>query len=270
MNILVTLDSNYVFPLTVLLKSLMITNPDNDFDLYVAHSSLTEEDFERIKSAVDPSRTRVHSVVVSAGILENAPVLKRITKETYYRLLMMDYLPETVDRVLYIDPDTVVLRDIAPLYNIDFRGRTIAAAGHTKLFIEDLNHIRFRTGRQSRYFNAGVMMVNLEKMRRSITSEKVFDYVKKNKRWLFLADQDVLNGLFGNDMIPVDECIYNLDEKTVIYNRRRVRNLKWVEENAVIVHYNGKYKPWKVGYKGILAPLWFRFREAQLPVSVEK
>lgn len=147
MNILVTLDSNYVFPLTVLLKSLMITNSESEFDIYVAHSSLTEEDFEKIKSAADLSRTRIHQILVSAGILENAPVLKRITKETYYRLLMMDYLPQNVDRILYIDPDTVVLRDISPLYNIDFKGRTIAAAGHTKLFIEDLNHLRFRTGK---------------------------------------------------------------------------------------------------------------------------
>ena len=267
MNILVTLDSNYIFPLTVLLKSLMITNPESDFDIYVAHSSLSEEDFRKIKSAVDLSRTKVHSVFVSAGILENAPVLKRITKETYYRLLMMDYLPQNIDRVLYIDPDTVVLRDISPLYNIDFKSRTIAAAGHTKLFIEDLNHLRFRTGKESRYFNAGVMMVNLRKMRETVTSETVFNYVKKNKRWLFLADQDVLNGLFGNDMIPIDECVWNLDEKTVIYNRRRVKGLKWVEENTAIVHFNGKYKPWKDGYKGILSPLWFRFRDAELPLE---
>ena len=45
MNILVTLDSNYVFPLTVLLKSIMITNINNTFDIYVAHCSLTENDF---------------------------------------------------------------------------------------------------------------------------------------------------------------------------------------------------------------------------------
>ena len=131
MNILVTLDSNYVFPLTVLLKSLMITNSESEFDIYVAHSSLTEEDFEKIKSAADLSRTRIHPTLVSAGILENAPVLKRITKETYYRLLMMDYLPQNVDRILYIDPDTVVLRDISPLYNIDFKGRTIPVTAHS-------------------------------------------------------------------------------------------------------------------------------------------
>lgn len=265
MNILVTLDSNYVGPLTVLLKSLMITNPNNSFDLYVAHSSLTEEDFIKIRRATDPQRTRVHSVTVSPGILEHAPVLKRISKETYYRLLMMDYLPESVDRVLYIDPDIVILRDISPLYNIDFKGKTLAAAGHVKLWVEGINRIRFNNPKGVRYFNAGVLMVNLEKLRKNITSEMVFDYIRKNQKWLFLADQDVLNGMLGKDTINIDECIYNLDEKTVRFNRRRVRDLKWVEDNAVIVHFNGKYKPWKEGYKGILAPLYFRFRDAESP-----
>ena len=264
MNILVTLDSNYVNPLTVMLKSLMITNPKNNFDIYVAHSSLTEDDFEKIKTAVDERRVRVHSVTVSPGVLETAPVFKRISKETYYRLIMMDYLPESVDRVLYIDPDTVFLRDISPLYNIDFQGKTLAAAGHVKLFVESFNRMRFRNPKGVRYFNAGVLMVNLKKMRRNITSEMVFDYIRKNRRWLFLADQDVLNGLFGKDTLNIDECIYNLDEKTVIYNRRKVKNFKWVEDNTVIVHFNGKYKPWKEGYKGILAPFYYRFKDAEL------
>ncbi len=265
MNILVTLDSNYVGPLTVLLKSIMITNPENTFDLYVAHSSLTEEDFIKIRRATDPVRTRVHSVTVSPGILENAPVLKRISKETYYRLLMMDYLPKELDRILYIDPDTVVLRDLSPFYNIDFQGKTLAAAGHTKSWCEELNRIRFHHPKGIRYFNAGILMVNLEKLRKNISSKMVFDYIKKNKRWLFLADQDVLNGMLGTDTVFVDECIYNLDEKTVLFNKDRVKNLEWVEKNAVIVHFNGKYKPWKDGYIGILAPLYFKFKDLESP-----
>lgn len=269
MNILVTLDSNYIGPLTVMLKSIMLTNPDNEFDLYVAHSSLTDEDFEKIDSVIDKKRTRVHSVTVSPGILENAPVLKRISKETYYRLLMMDYLPEELDRVLYIDPDTVILRDLSPLYNVDFKGKTLAAAGHTKSWCEALNRIRFNNPKGVRYFNAGILMVNLQKLRKTVTSEMVFDYIRKNEKFLFLADQDVLNGMLGKDTVNIDECLYNLDEKTVRFNKKRVTGLKWVEENAVIVHFNGKYKPWKDGYKGILYPLYFKFKYAELPVTVE-
>ena len=104
MNILVTLDSNYVFPLTVLLKSLTITNPNNKFDLFVAHSSLTENDFKQIQKSIDPLRTKVHPVKISPEILADAPVPKRITKETYYRLLMMDYLLKILTEFFILTP----------------------------------------------------------------------------------------------------------------------------------------------------------------------
>ena len=118
MNILVTIDSNYVMPLRVMLFSLMKSNPDRKFDIFVAHSSLTDSDFDKLRSAVDPDRTKIHSVAVPPELLSNAPVLKRITKETYYRLLAIDFLPEDVDRILYIDPDTLIIGDISSFYDV--------------------------------------------------------------------------------------------------------------------------------------------------------
>ena len=113
MNILVALDGNYVSPLCVLLKSLMISNPNAEFDLYVAHSSLKKEHFDRIDKHIDKTRVTVHSVEIDPELLNDAPVMDRISKETYYRLLLMDYLPKEVDRILYIDPDTIIINDIS-------------------------------------------------------------------------------------------------------------------------------------------------------------
>ena len=52
MNILVTLNSGYVYPLTVMLHSMMQTNPATRFTIYVAHSSLTPSDFAKIRASV--------------------------------------------------------------------------------------------------------------------------------------------------------------------------------------------------------------------------
>lgn len=261
MNILVTLDGNYVKPLCVLLHSLMISNPNGIFDLYVAHSSLKEEHFAMIEDAVDTSRVTVHSISVDPGLLKDAPTKKRISKETYYRLVMAEYLPEELDRVLYIDPDTIIINDISSFYNVDFKGKTLAACGHLYSVVDWFCRVRFHMKDGARYFNAGVLMVNLQKLREVLNPQQVFDYVKKNKNWLFLADQDVLNGIFANDTLILDECIYNLDEKTASYCRKRVKDLDWIRQNTVIVHFNGKYKPWKPGYKGILLPLYYEYRD---------
>ena len=260
MNILVALDGNYVGPLCVMLKSLMISNPNEKFDLFVAHSSLTGRDFQSIERSVDSQRTAVHPIKVDPDILKDAPVLKRISKETYYRLLLTDFLPKDVDRILYIDPDTVVINDMSEFYNIDLGDNVLAAAGHTKTWCEFLNRARFHYPKGNRYFNAGVILFNVKRMRKTVNVNDIFDYIIKHKKWLFLADQDVLNGMFNTQAVFVDECIYNLDEKTVKFNKDRVKDLDWVRKNAVIVHFNGKYKPWKPDYKGILAPLYFEYK----------
>lgn len=268
MNILVTLNSAYVGPLTVLLKSLMISNPEGRFDLFVAHSSLTEEDFEFIGQNIDKNRVTVHSVSVDPKLLENAPILKRTSKETYYRLLLLEYLPKELDRILYIDPDTVVIKNIEPFYNIDFKGKALAAAGHTKSWVEFLNKKRFGFKEGERYFNAGIIMFNLQRMRNIVTTQQIFDYIRKHEKWLFLADQDVLNGMFHSETLFVDECIYNLDEKTVRFNQPKVTP-EWIEKNTVIVHFNGKYKPWKPDYKGILEHYYFDYLNAPKIISTK-
>lgn len=261
MNILVTLNSSYVKPLCVMLKSMMLSNPDERFDLYVAHSSLTESDFAKIKEHTDTNRVKIHRVLIDGEILKNAPVLKRISKETYYRLLLLDYLPLDVDRILYIDPDTVIINSLSPFYNLDFGGKLLAAAGHTHGLVELANRIRFRHKKSERYFNAGVILFNLQKMRKSVTTEDIFSYIRKNEKRLYLADQDVLNGMFGKQALIVDERLYNLDEKTV--SRYKITNDIWIRKNTVIVHFNGKFKPWKENYKGVLAHYWFEYLETE-------
>ena len=120
MNLLVTLDSNYVYPLCVMLRSLVRTHPRVSFDVYVAYAHLTDSDFKTIGDALEGSGSRVMGIRVPDTLFDGAPHSKRLTKAAYYRLFASEYLPKTVDRVLYIDPDTYFLKDISDFYNIDF------------------------------------------------------------------------------------------------------------------------------------------------------
>lgn len=258
MNILVTLNSGYIGPLSVMLKSIMINEPDTKIDLYVAHSSLTEEDFGVIDKVVDKTRTTVHSIVVAPSLLEHAPVLKRISKETYYRLLVLDIIPDDVDRILYMDPDIVVNKSMKDLYNVSFDGAIIAGAGHTTGLLEKINKARLDMPENSQYVNAGVLMFNLEEMRKFCTTQDIFDYIEKNIKKLYLSDQDVINGMFGARTVYFDTRVFNLDEK--VFKRERKIDLDWVRKNTSIIHYNGSQKPWKPDYKGKLYEFYFHYK----------
>ena len=262
MNILVTLNSNYIDQLIVMGYSILKSNKDENIDLYIAHKGLTEEDFHKIETYLDKERCKVISVKVSDEMLENAPITKRYPKEMYYRIFAAQFLPKTLDRILYLDPDLVIINSLQELYNMDFEGNYYIAASHVKKRMRKLNEVRLDMEKDAPYINSGVMLMNLKLLREEQNIKEVFEYIEKNKNVLLLPDQDVLSGLYGGKIKTVDSLIYNLSDRYLkLYNinpknfDKRV-NLNWVRENSVIIHYCGRNKPWKDNYIGELGILY--------------
>ena len=198
-NILVTLDRNYLPVLRVMLHSLSQSDPEGEFTVYAVHNSLTEQDLQRLHTLFP----RVHpvSVKVPEGMLAGAPVSDRYPTEMYYRLFAAHYLPQQLDRILYLDPDLVVLNSLRKLYEIDFGDNLFAAASHIESrAFRDLNRLRLNLPEQTSYINSGVMMMNLKLLRNESTQE-IIDYINEHKNALLLPDQDVLNALYAGRII---------------------------------------------------------------------
>lgn len=262
MNILVTLDSNYVPQLKTMLRSFFAHN-NSDVDLYVIHSSLTIKDLNEISKM--SARLNTHPIFIDDSYFENAHFTKRITKETYYRLLLCDYLPYSVDRILYLDPDIIINKPLDKLYNINFDDKCIAGAGHTHTVVKWFNKKRLNMGKKCDYINAGVLMINVDNLRGIIKTQDIFDFVNMKGKKLFQADQDVINALFWRETIYLPAEIYNLDENTY---RRSGLNLNFVKESTAIIHYDGKNKPWKENYKGELNKFYEKYaRESKSVIT---
>ena len=266
MNLLITLNSNYIFPLCVMLHSLALSNASNHFDIYVVYSSLTEDDFKMMERALGSADAVIHRVTVDEKIFDSAPVLSRISKETYYRLLISELIPDDVHRILYIDPDTVVIRDLSKLYNLDLKGNVLAAGTHMKGIVRKFNVNRLGLKKDSNYFNAGVMLIDVDKWKEYAPAEKILKFISDNIKKLKLGDQDVVNMMFEDKILLFDERYYNLDEKIFFAKSFRIYtsqpiNREWVRNNTVIVHYNGSYKPWKTKkYFGRLGEYFEKYR----------
>ena len=263
-DILVTLDRNYLPVLRVMLHSLAQSDPEGEFTVYAVHNSLTEQDLQRLHTLFP----RVHpvSVKVPEGLLAGAPVSDRYPTEMYYRLFAAHYLPQQLDRILYLDPDLVVLNSLRKLYEIDFGDNLFAAASHIESrAFRDLNRLRLNLPEQTSYINSGVMMMNLKLLRNESTQE-IIDYINEHKNALLLPDQDVLNALYADRTVPLDPLVYNLGEKYL-----RLKNLHlppaekltldWVRSNTAIVHYYGRNKPWKEHYRGSLGIFYHEWEQ---------
>lgn len=271
MNLLVTLDSGYIYPLCCMLRSLVDSNSKESINLYVAHSSLTDDDFKKIRFALGNSDTEVYPIQIDDKLFENAPTKSRITKETYYRIFAPLYLPRSVDKILYIDPDTIILNSLHFFYSADFGNNLIIGAKHFDGAVNLWNKFRLTMTKSDYYINAGIMLMNIEKMRECITAEKIFSCVKKNYFRLFLADQDVINILFDGKIGIYSEYMINLDERCFnrLLKHSSLKNaISMVEKSTMIVHFNGKDKPWKSEYNGNLKCFFDMYSKPELKQEI--
>lgn len=250
-QLLVSLDQNYLPQLEVLLTSIQWNNPGEHFALYLLHSGIPASALEPVARHCEQSGTEFHPIQVEDALFEGAPIMKQYPKEMYYRLLAGRLLPPQLDKVLYLDPDILVINPLRPLWEKDLGGQLFAAAAHIGRAELASNVNRLRLGTKAPYFNSGVLLINLEACREAITEEQLFRYVEEHKKEMVLPDQDVLNALYGDRILPLDDVVWNYDARH--YNAYHLasgglHDTKWVMQNTVILHFCGKAKPWKPGY----------------------
>ena len=139
MNILVTLNKSYIKPLCVMLHSLLRSNPDTDFDVYVMNKTFDDEDYKYIDYVLNNEKITLHDIKVDDSALNGAPVTDRYPLEMYYRIFAARFLPEELDKILYLDPDLVVIKNIESLYNTDLGDSFFAAASHVGKSLQKIN-----------------------------------------------------------------------------------------------------------------------------------
>mgnify|MGYP001852158354 FL=1 len=250
-RLLFALDANYLPQLRVLLTSVALNNPGERFELYVMHSGLPESGLERLAEWSAKRGWAFSPVTVDEALFEGAPVTSTYPQEMYYRLLAGRLLPENVDRVLYLDPDILVINPLRALWETDLRGNMFAAAAHTGKTELANNVNRLRLGTDHDYYNSGVLLMDLAACRREISTGELFDFVREHRRELVMPDQDLLNAMYGDSVLPVDDAVWNYDARN--YNNYMLRssgeqNSRWVMQNTSILHFCGKAKPWKPNY----------------------
>ncbi len=247
-DLLVTFDKNYIEPFRVMLKSLSISNPRETFRIWLLHSAIPDGELRALAGYCAAHRMTLTPVQVDPSIFENAPVSRRYPKEMYYRLLAPILLPEELERVLYLDPDILVINPIRPLWETRLGEAVFAAASHSGIFefINGVNRVRLKEDHD--YFNTGVLLMDLARAREVVSPTDIFQCVCDQAELLVLPDQDVFNLLYGARTLQVDDNIWNYD--TRYYSAYRLRSegkcdIGWVMENTVFLHFCGKQKPWR-------------------------
>jgi len=252
MNIVVSANSKYMRYLYIMLASLYENNKGEEITVFVLQRDFSQEDMDYIIKLTTDFGQTVEFVHIDERRFQGLPVSEKFSMETYFRLIMAEVLPAHVEKVLYMDVDIIVRGNIREFYETDLSDYLAAVCldGHNPVLVDSKRKL-FQRDKDMRYFNAGVMLWNLNRFRRDYCFEQFMDVGKKLGFELQYADQEILNYLVYDKVMYCDSAKYNY----MVWGDVRESELKAGE--ALIMHYAG-CNPWQNGYKNTLYQIWWR------------
>ncbi len=196
--------------------------------------------------------------------------IEHTAKPTYYRLMIPDIL-QNVNKCLYLDADILVCNDLWELYNFDISQIDLMAGLGVDIHYSE-DHIRkladyLQIDSAEKYFNAGVLVMNLEKMR---AENMVETFLECSKKGWTCQDQDVLNiCCYGRtEIFPMKYNVYSIAygcEEEILKARFSVKEIEEGLNNPVIIHYAmGNTKPW-YNLRTIRAEDWWKAAKEAIP-----
>ena len=256
MNVLVTVSQNYCRYMLTMLKSLFRHNKCS-ITVYLLYSRIDDKTLDTARKYIEGHGNVFAPIEVGADVFDDAPVNMHFTKEMYYRLLASRILPESEERVLYMDPDILIRGSVEEFYNLPFDDNMLIAmadppqVNDPKCPDNRPHWQRLGIPEDSTYINSGVLLMNLKLMReKGFDVNGIFEIIEAKRNDLIYPDQDAIN-IYFRDSMKIWKNLYN-------YNPGLLANevVKWGlskkyrrQENPIIVHFMGPVKPWSIHYR---------------------
>lgn len=237
-NILVATDDGGCALLAALLVSIGKTTNSN-VCVYIFQQSLSKTNQEKLIQTAQTVNVQIKFVEITANFDFYVP--KQWPLPTLYRLTA-DSVLSSLDKIIYLDIDTLVYQDIRSLWEIDLGDNYLGACWGM-----DVNRnlgVLDPDKKVKEYFNAGVLLMNLKKMREDSIGQKCIQFMEKFNNELHAPDQDALNVICAGKIKPLPIC-WNW---YISLERRSKRKLKmlykdYLSKSAAIVHFYSQFKP---------------------------
>jgi lipopolysaccharide biosynthesis glycosyltransferase len=243
-------------PLATALRSLAEANRARwPLDVHVLESGFSEPLQRRVRDSLPTGAVSIQWITVDVQQFEEFSTIEHISKVTFARLLIPRVFPQAVRRILYLDADMLILDDLGELFATDLGAHVVGAvADHLDTEIKE--HLPGTEGapRVASYFNAGVLLIDLERWREERISELALDYLRTNPRTPF-SDQDALNVACDRRWKGLNPRWNFID----FYRTARIADMD-AQSRPAIVHFATCYKPWNYSYSNVNAPFYDTFR----------
>ncbi|MBQ1496624.1 MAG: glycosyltransferase family 8 protein [Bacilli bacterium] len=261
MNILYTLNDKFVPQVGAGICSVCENNKDvNEITFYIVSYGITDKNKKELEKLVKKYKRKIEIIE-----LNNINSYFDFDFDTtgwnpivLARLLVDKLLPSNLDKVLYLDGDTIVRTNLEELYNCNMNRKIIGMSIEPTI---DKGRIKNLKMGKKPYCNAGVLLIDLKAWRNKKAGNRIINYYKNNNGRLFANDQDAINGSMKDEIkiISPKYNYYNIfDQYSYRFLSKIMRPIdysyyvsekkfKEARNNPSIIHYLGEERPWRKG-----------------------
>ncbi len=256
-NICYSSDDNYAPYMGISMSSVLKNAIDKDkYFFHILDGGISEKNKKKLSQITGNIR---YYEIEKSEFDGFSPNRAYVSLNTYYRFLIPELFDNSINKCLYLDCDTLVLGDLTDIFceQID---------GYSALVVEDEGSLtqikRLNLPEENNYFNAGVMMFNLQELRNFDFKNDCMNFYRNNKEIICLEDQDVLNCIL-NGKCKFISLRYNANNR--IFTGNELENfyteeeIKETKQNPVILHFTDCIKPWNENCTHPLKNAYYRY-----------
>lgn len=270
MHIVLASDTNYAEFVAVVIVSA-IANNSGYIHFHLLSNGIDDVTIEQLKKHIPAERGELHVYDIrDIDVRLQTSVPKTIAISAYARLFLPSILPAEVEKVLYVDCDTVIADDISEFWNTDLQNVYVAGVLDTLPDNESKEKVGMRA--DEAYINSGVLLINLDMWRKEHIQQKFIDFLLAHDGKVHHHDQGLINGVC-KDRIYIVHPRYNCTSNYYSHPYALLRRMNtpfYSEQECqdatarpAILHFTEGFfnRPWIVNSKHPMAAVFHRYHD---------
>ena len=266
-------DDAYVIPLAVTLTSAaQHLSPGNRLRVYLVDAGIQEANWHGLRESLAREPVEIVRIPANVARLQHLKTSHHISHTAFIRLLAAQWLPASLDRVIYLDSDLLFRDDLSQLWGLDLGGAYCAAVpdiacpyidarfAHCNFrrsapYMATLNPIRnwrqFGLNPGAHYFNSGLMLIDLVAWRENSLGDRFLKCLADHPRDVWCWDQYALNVVLANHWkrLPLrwNQGTHAFEYPSLRHSPVLADDFREMIERPAVIHFTTEFKPWSYG-----------------------
>ena len=235
-NIAYAPDNKYINQTVVSMVSAVENNKEHEIEFVIIYSNLSEKSITKLQSV---RNCKLRLLQIDESIFKSLPLSHWVTIQAWFRIKLPDMCPD-MDKILYLDCDTLILGNLKELFNTDLSNKFLAGVKDVWGVKQYCERLSMASGV---YVNSGMLLFNAEYCRQENFFNKIIEFAKNNAKIIEFCDQDSINKIADEKKVVLNPKFNFMDTwwKGGYYELwdKEEEDYLSAKENPVIVHLTG-------------------------------